>query len=54
VVVSSRPGTIRTIQTVDIERPRNVFEVRFDERFRELHQDLWAILQGDMLSGQEM
>ncbi|MBA3367871.1 MAG: hypothetical protein H0T99_04255 [Geodermatophilaceae bacterium] len=51
MVVLSRPGTI---QTVDIEQPRNVFEVRFDERFRELHQDLWAILQGDMLSGEEM
>lgn len=54
VVVSSRPGTIRTIQKVDIERPRNVFDVRFDERFRVLHQELWAILQGDMLSGEEM
>lgn len=54
VVVSSRPGTIRTIQDVDIERLRNVFEVRFDERFRVLHQELWAILQGDMLSGEEM
>lgn len=54
VVVSARPGTMRTIQTIDIPRPRNVFDVRFDDRFRELHQELWSILQGDMLSGGEM
>lgn len=54
VAVSSRPGTIRTIQHVDISRPRDVFEVRFDDRFRELHHELWEILQGDMLSGEEM
>lgn len=54
VAVSSRPGTIRTIQEVNIPRPRDVFEVRFDDRFRELHHELWGILQGDMMSGEEM
>jgi NitT/TauT family transport system ATP-binding protein len=54
VVVSSRPGMMRTIKTIDIERPRNVFDVRFDDRFRELQQELWAILQDDMLKGGEM
>ncbi|MGH3763082.1 ABC transporter ATP-binding protein [Actinophytocola sp.] len=54
VVVSSRPGTMRTIKAIDIERPRDVFEVRFHDRFRELQQELWAILQDDMLEGGEM
>jgi sulfonate transport system ATP-binding protein len=54
VVVSSRPGTMRTIKTIDIPRPRDVFDVRFDDRFRELQQELWAILQDDMLEGGEM
>lgn len=54
VAVSSRPGTVRMIQEVNIERPRDVFEVRFDDRFRELHHELWGILQGDMMSGEEM
>jgi NitT/TauT family transport system ATP-binding protein len=54
VVVSSRPGVMRAIQDIDIPRPRNVFEVRFDDRFRELHQELWAILQDDIRQGGEM
>ncbi|MPZ79570.1 MAG: ATP-binding cassette domain-containing protein [Actinophytocola sp.] len=54
VVVSSRPGTMRTIKTIDIQHPRDVFDVRFHDRFRELQQELWAILQDDMLRGGEM
>ncbi|TDV56367.1 ABC transporter ATP-binding protein [Actinophytocola oryzae] len=54
VVVSSRPGTMRTIKTIDIPRPRAVFDVRFNDRFRELQQELWAILQDDMMEGGEM
>lgn len=54
VVVSARPGTIRLVQEIDIERPRDVFQVRFSKRFGELHQKLWALLQDDMLSGDEM
>jgi NitT/TauT family transport system ATP-binding protein len=54
VVVSARPGVMRTIQKIDIKRPRNVFEVRFDNRFRELHHELWEILQTDIRKGGEM
>jgi NitT/TauT family transport system ATP-binding protein len=54
VVLSSRPGVIRTIQEIDIKRPRNVFEVRFDDRFRDLNQELWEILQQDIRDGGEM
>jgi NitT/TauT family transport system ATP-binding protein len=54
VVVSARPGVMRTIQEIDIPRPRNVFEVRFDDRFRELHQELWGIMQDDIRQGGEM
>jgi len=54
VVVSSRPGVMRTIQDIDIPRPRNVFDVRFDDRFRDLHHELWGILQNDIRQGGEM
>src|ERR1044072_9394564 len=43
VVVSSRPGTMRTIKTIDIPRPRDVFDVRFHDRFRERQPELGAI-----------
>jgi sulfonate transport system ATP-binding protein len=54
VVLSARPGVIRTIQEIDIKRPRNVFEVRFDDRFRDLNHELWEILQHDIREGGEM
>jgi NitT/TauT family transport system ATP-binding protein len=54
VVVSARPGVLRTIKTIDIPRPRNVFDVRFDDRFRDLHQELWSIMQDDIRQGGEM
>ena len=54
VVVSARPGVVRTIQEIDIPRPRNVFEVRFDDRFRDLQQELWSIMQDDIRQGGEM
>jgi NitT/TauT family transport system ATP-binding protein len=54
VVVSARPGRVRMIQTVDLPRPRDVFEVRFEDRFRELNHELWELLGSDMLAGEEM
>lgn len=54
VVISARPGIMRTIQDIDIPRPRDVFDVRFEDRFRELHQELWSILQDDIRAGGEM
>jgi NitT/TauT family transport system ATP-binding protein len=54
VVVSARPGIVRTIKPIEIERPRDVFNVRFDNRFRDLQQELWTVLENDMLDGGEM
>jgi NitT/TauT family transport system ATP-binding protein len=54
VVVGPRPARVRMIQTVDLPRPRDVFEVRFDDRFRDLNHQLWKVLGNDMLEGEEM
>jgi NitT/TauT family transport system ATP-binding protein len=54
VVVGPRPAQVRMIQTVDLPRPRDVFEVRFDDRFRDLNHELWQVLGSDMLEGEEM
>ena len=42
-VFSARPGRIRAIETVDLPRPRDVFRVRFDPHFGELHDRLWSL-----------
>jgi NitT/TauT family transport system ATP-binding protein len=54
VAVSARPGTILTIQEIDLPRPRDVFSVRFEPHFAELHQKLWDNLANDVLQGSEV
>jgi NitT/TauT family transport system ATP-binding protein len=44
-VFSARPGRIRAIETVDLPRPRDVFRIRFDPRFGDLHDRLWGHLE---------
>ncbi len=44
-VFSARPGRIRAIETVDLPRPRDVFRIRFEPRFGELHDRLWGYLE---------
>jgi NitT/TauT family transport system ATP-binding protein len=54
VVMSSRPGKIKLVQEIDLPRPRDVFSVRFTERFGELHQLLWEALEEDIRLGEEV
>jgi NitT/TauT family transport system ATP-binding protein len=49
-VFSSRPGRIRAIEVVDLPRPRDVFRVRFDPHFGELHDRLWSYLEASVRS----
>ena len=54
VVLSARPGTIKRIEAIDLPRPRDVFNVRFTERFGQLHQVLWEALEHDVMQGQDV
>ena len=54
VAMSARPGRIRTILEIDIPRPRNIFTLRFTDRFSELHQQLWNVLEDDFRHGVEV
>jgi NitT/TauT family transport system ATP-binding protein len=49
-VFSARPGRIRAIETVDLPRPRDVFRIRFDPHFGELHDRLWRYLEQSVRS----
>jgi NitT/TauT family transport system ATP-binding protein len=49
-VFSARPGHIRSIEIVDLPRPRDVFRIRFDPHFGELHDRLWSYLEASVRS----
>jgi NitT/TauT family transport system ATP-binding protein len=51
IVMSARPGQIRTIERIELPRPRDVFTIRFLPQFGELFERLWAALREDMHDG---
>jgi len=52
VVMSAGPGS-RPIGdfTIDIERPRDVAEIKTSPRFLQLHQAIWEVLREEVLKG---
>lgn len=51
VILSSGPGT-RLIGSfdVDLDRPRDVMEIRQDPRFTRLHAEIWALLKEEVVN----
>jgi NitT/TauT family transport system ATP-binding protein len=54
VVLSARPGRIRAIHDVKLDRPRDVFKVRFTHGFAEQHERLWDELKDDIIKGTDV
>jgi NitT/TauT family transport system ATP-binding protein len=45
VVCTRRPATVAFEQTIDLPRPRDVLNVRFEARFKALHDAIWERLR---------
>jgi NitT/TauT family transport system ATP-binding protein len=45
VLMSARPGRIVRIDEVDIPRPRDIFHIHDNARFRALYDDIWRELE---------
>jgi NitT/TauT family transport system ATP-binding protein len=54
VVMSARPGRIRAIRDVPIERPLDVFTARFSPEFASLHEALWDELKDEVTKGTDL
>ena len=52
VVLSAGPGSHPIGEfAIDLERPRDVAEIKTDARFVELHAAIWAVLREEVLAG---
>jgi NitT/TauT family transport system ATP-binding protein len=48
VVMTANPGMVKREFTIDLGRPRNVNEIRFDDRFRRMHEEIWDALREEV------
>ena len=52
-VLTAGPATVKGDYVVDLARPRNVAEIRFEPRFAQLHQEIWNDLRDEVLLSYE-
>jgi NitT/TauT family transport system ATP-binding protein len=49
IVMTARPGRIKSDTFIDLPRPRDIDELRFDERFREAEHRIWKELRDEIV-----
>src|SRR4030088_2120331 len=52
-VFTAGPGTVKGSYTVDLPRPRNVAEIRFQPRFAQIYEEIWNQLRDEVLVSYE-
>jgi NitT/TauT family transport system ATP-binding protein len=53
VVLTAGPGTVKGSYEVDLPRPRNVAEIRFQPRFAQIYEAIWTQLRDEVLLSYE-
>jgi NitT/TauT family transport system ATP-binding protein len=53
VVITAGPGTVKGVYPIDLPRPRNVTEIRFDARFVHLYHQIWEDLRDEVVISYE-
>jgi NitT/TauT family transport system ATP-binding protein len=52
-VLTAGPATVKGDYVVDLARPRNVAEIRFEPRFAQVYQEIWDDLRDEVLVSYE-
>ena len=52
-VITAGPGTVKSNYKVDLPRPRNVAEIRFQPHFIEIYEEIWKDLKDEVLVSYE-
>ena len=51
VIMSARPGRIRQVREISLQRPRDIFKLRFTAEFATLYEQLWNELKDEVAKG---
>ena len=51
--MSSSPGTVIGEFPIGLERPRNLLDLRFDEKFNEISHEIWECLRSEVLKSND-
>lgn len=52
-VITAGPGSVKGSYEVDLPRPRNVSEIRFEPRFAQIYKEIWSDLRDEVLVSYE-
>jgi NitT/TauT family transport system ATP-binding protein len=52
-VLTAGPATVKGIYSIDLPRPRNAAEIRFEPRFVQLYHEIWEDLRNEVLISYE-
>jgi NitT/TauT family transport system ATP-binding protein len=52
-VLTAGPATVKGVYTIDLPRPRNVAEIRFEPHFVQLYQEIWEDLRSEVMISYE-
>jgi NitT/TauT family transport system ATP-binding protein len=47
-VLTAGPGTVKAVYRVDLPRPRNVAEIRFQPEFARIYKEIWESLRDEV------
>jgi NitT/TauT family transport system ATP-binding protein len=50
IVMTARPGRIKSDTLIDLPRPRHIDQLRFDERFKQAEQRIWEELRDEIVT----
>lgn len=53
LVFTAAPATLKRAYQIDLPRPRNVTEIRFDPRFTRLYEQIWEDLRSEVVIAYE-
>ena len=53
IVMTNRPGTIKTVVDIDLPRPRNVLDMQSNEAFFDIRSRIWTALREEVLTLRE-